>query len=266
MGPSRQTAIRPRPILVIFPYLRMKSCVCRNAYKLKTIESRKNTFLSDDMSPEQQSQRRDFCCLHALARSKGFDSKLRGDTIVIENDRYNHSEINCLPHKLTLENAKIVRVQDGYAFQSHHAFLSSLFECDFEFRDRKYTSAEKAFHHVRAEDNTQPGLAKKILETENSYEDMRTGKKIQVSNEYREQEPALLKDIHLAKFRQNPNLRNKLTKLKGHLYEATHHPVYGSGYSLAQKHLIKKENVRKGNKLGEALENILDNFIKEGNN
>ena len=95
---------------------------------------------------------------------------------------------------------------------------------------------------------------------------MRTGKKIQVSNEYREQEPALLKDIHLAKFRQNPNLRNKLTKLKGHLYEATHHPVYGSGYSLAQKHLIKKENVRKGNKLGEALENIPDDFIKEENN
>ena len=151
-----------------------------------------------------------------------------------------------------------MKVQDGYAFQSHHAFLSSLFECDFEFRNKKYTSAEKAFHHVRAEDNSQPGLPKKILEAENSYEAMRTGKKIQVSNEYRVQEPALLKDIHLAKF--------QLTKLKGHLYEATHHPVYGAGYSLAQKHLIKKENICKGNKLGEALENIRDDFIKEDNN
>ena len=192
------------------------------------------------MSPEQRSQRRDLRCLHALACLKGIDSKLRGDTIVVENVRYNHGEISRLP-----------QVQDGYAFQSHHAFLSSLFECDFEFRNKKYTSAKKAFHHVRAEDNNQPGLAKKVLEAENSYEAMRTGKKIQVSNEYRVQEPALLKDIHLAKFQQNPNLRNKLTKLKGHLYEATHHPVYGAGYSLAQKHLIKKENVRKGNKLGE---------------
>ena len=121
MGPNKQTATRPRPILVIFPYLRMKSCVFRNAYKLKTIESRKNTYLSDDMSPEQQSQRRDLRCLHALARSKGIDSKLRGDTIVIENVSYNHGEIGCLPHDLTLENAKIVKVQDGYAFQSHHS-------------------------------------------------------------------------------------------------------------------------------------------------
>ena len=70
-------------------------------------------------------------------------------------------------------------------------------------------------------------------------------------------------DIHRARFTQNPKLREKLVKLEGNLYEATHHSVYGAGYSLAQRHLINKASVRGGNKLGLSLENIRDKFIED---
>ena len=90
MGQRKQTTQRPRPIFVSFPYIRLKNMVLRNAYKLKNKEERKHTYLSEDLTPEQQSARRDLRCLHAYARSMEIDSKLRGDTIIIDGVRFTH--------------------------------------------------------------------------------------------------------------------------------------------------------------------------------
>ena len=248
-----------------FPYLRLKHKVIRNAYKLKEKEERKFTYLTDDLTQDQQLKRRDLRCLNAYARSMNLDSKFRGDAIIVDGIRYTHEDINKLPHEISLENAKIVEVQDGYAFQSEHAFLSSLYHCEFSFNDQKYHSSEQALHHVRADDNNQLELASKILETKTSREAMDLGKKVKTSDEYKQTEPTLLMNIHRARFTQNPELRQKLVNLKGNLYEATYHPVYGAGYSLAQRHLINKANTRGGNKLGLALEIIRNKFIEDDN-
>ena len=168
MGPKKQTMHRPRPIFVSFPYTRLKRLVLRNAYKLKNMQERKYTYLSDDLTPDQQSQRRDLRCLNAYARSMQIDSKLRGNAIIIDGTRYTHADIGKLPHEITFENAKILEVQDGHAFQSEHAFLSSLFDCEFTYNNQKYYSSEQALHHIRADENNQPELAADILKTKSS--------------------------------------------------------------------------------------------------
>ena len=53
---GKQTTGRPRPILVSFPYIRLKHMILRNAYKLKELPHHKNTYLSDDISVEQQGK------------------------------------------------------------------------------------------------------------------------------------------------------------------------------------------------------------------
>ena len=68
----------------------------------------------------------------------GFDSKLRADTIVIHGSRYTYDDIGKLPHNISLENAKVIEVQDGHASQSKHASLSSLNEIEIEFNIRKH--------------------------------------------------------------------------------------------------------------------------------
>ena len=261
MGQKKQTTTRPRPIFVSFPYLRLKSMVLRNAYKLKELEGRKHTYLTDDMTPEEQSKRRDLRCLHAYARSIEVDSKLKGDSIIIDGVRFKHGDINKLPHELSMENAKLIEVQDGYAFQSRHAFPSSLYMCKINFRNKEFNSPEHAFHHSRADDNNQPEMASAILKAETSERAMQIGKKIKTSDEYKLTEPKLLQDIHMAKYEQHPELKDKLIRLKGNLYEATKHPIYGAGFSLSQKDQICKANVHGGNKLGLLLENILQRLI-----
>ena len=67
------------------------------------------------------------------------------------------------------------------------------------------------------------------------------------------------------KFDQNPNLKDKLCRTRGHLYKATLHPVYGCGFTLAQNHMINRANVTGGNKLGEKLEELRDSYISDGN-
>ena len=107
---------RPRPIFVSFTYMRLKHKVLRNAHKLKDKEGHKHTYLTDDLTLDQQVKQRDLRCLNSYARSMNLDSKLKGDAIVVEGVRYTHSDIGKLPHEITLENAKIIEVADGYAF------------------------------------------------------------------------------------------------------------------------------------------------------
>ena len=213
------------------------------------------------MTPEEQSKRRDLRCLHAYARSNDIDSKLKGDSLIVDGVRYKHEDIGRLPHSLTMENAKIIEVQDGYAFQSKHAFPSSLYECKVNFRNRDFISPEHALHFIRADDNNQPEMASAILKAETSEKALQIGKKIKTSDEYKLTDPIILQDIHMAKYEQHPELRTKLIRLKGNLYEATKHPVYGAGFSLSQKDQICKANVPGGNKLGLSLENIRQRLI-----
>ena len=120
---------------------------------------------------------------------------------------------------------------------------------EITYKDRKHRSMEHAFHHCRADDNDQPDLAEQIRKAKTSREAMSIGKRIKTSEEYKTGEPVLLQDIHLAKNQQHPNLRAKLTNLKGNLYEATHHPIYGAGFSLAQRRHINKCEKYKNNVL-----------------
>ena len=264
LGPRRPGIDRPRPILVVFPFLRLKSQVFRNAHKLRNMEKYKKTYLSDDLPPKIQSERRDLRSIHALARVKGINSKLRGGSIVIDEIRYSYADINNLPHDLTLENAKTVTVEDGVAFQGHHAFMSSLYRCEIKYNGNTFYSAESALHYTHATVVKQKHVAEKIInEKEDMYEVMRLGRKLPTNDAWKQQELTVFADIHAKKYEQNPHLKEKLKKTKGHLYEATKHPVYGAGFTLTQRHLIKQENVKTGNKLGITLENLCDNYLKD---
>ena len=66
------------------------------------------------------------------------------------------------------------------------------------------------------------------------------------------------------KFDQNPLLKAKLCKIKGKIYEATLHPVFGCGFTLAQSSQINAKTTTGGNKLGEELEKLRDSYLKDG--
>ena len=76
--------------------------------------------------------------------------KLRGNILIIDGIRYTYKDIDQLSHGLTMENVKLVKVLDGYAFQSHYAFLSNMFPCIIKFEGEDYKSAEHLYTALMA--------------------------------------------------------------------------------------------------------------------
>ena len=98
MGQKKQTTTRPRPIFISFPYLRLKTMVLGNAYKLKDLEGRKYPYLTDDMTPEEQSKRRDLrSTLQTIERKAREElTNLQYDMVFI---MLGVNNITCLFHK-----------------------------------------------------------------------------------------------------------------------------------------------------------------------
>ena len=85
---------------------------------------------------------RDLRCLAASAKSKGLNAQQKGKALILEGQRYTYSEINDLPHGISLENAKLVKTADGVAFQGEYAYLSNLAHAPFVDGEDGYKCAE----------------------------------------------------------------------------------------------------------------------------
>ena len=259
MGPKRQ-GVNKRPVMLTFPFISYKHEILRNIYKLKNDEKWKGVFLQDDLTPEEQVKRKETRAIYAYAKAKGLDVKMKGSRLVVDGVRYNHNEK--LPHNLSIQNAKTVQVQDGIAFQGPHAIYSNLHPCEFTYENRNHKSSEQALQYKKAEICKQEHVAKQIMDTDDAYEAMNLGKKLGENEEWNKDCVTYLRPILKKKFDQNPELKRKLKESKGHLYEATTHPVFGAGLTLAQSNRINQQTTTAGNKLGLELEFLRDYYIR----
>ena len=169
-----------------------------------------------------------------------------------------------LPYNLSLENAKVIEVEDGTAFQGKHIYLSNHFPCTIKYQDKVFNSSEQEYQYKRAIENNEGGVARRIYVEKDLKEITKLSKLIKDSPEWKKEVPTMACIIK-RKFDQNPVLKAKLCPTKGHLYEATPHPTYGCGFTLAQSLLIKNTALTAGNKLGEKLEELRDSYTTDNN-
>ena len=72
-------------------------------------------------------------------------------------------------------------------------------------------------------------MQSKLRETKTGYEAKREGSKIKNTEEIAQQKDPIMAKTQDKKFRQNPELKQKLMDLKGNLYEATRDDHFGTG-------------------------------------
>ena len=121
----------------------------------------------DDISPNQQAVRRDARSIVALARAKALNCKQNGSSVILDGVKYNPRDFDSLPHGISLESAKIISVDDGLAFQGHHAYLSNMHATPVPYSGCIYPSAESAYQSTCASFHGHEGLALQIeLETD----------------------------------------------------------------------------------------------------
>ena len=215
------------------------------------------------LSQQEQDQRRDLRCLAAFARSQDIEAKVKGGKLVIDDKVIKFEDIDELPHGLTLEKAKIIATSDGWAFQSHHAFLSNMHPSKFEVDNKEYKTNEHYYQSKCAAFHNDPVLERKIIKARHGYEAKRLAKKIKTTKEWEAEKPNVMAEGVAYKFEQSPILKVKLCRLAGKLYEATSDIYFGCGLTLAQNKQIKSGQIPGSNKLGEILEEYRDKELKQ---
>ena len=73
-------------------------------------------YLNDDYTQLPRSQISDLWAIASLVKSKGFDAKVRGNSLWLEGRHYGSDDIARIPHNdINIEMAKTIEVDSGVA-------------------------------------------------------------------------------------------------------------------------------------------------------
>ena len=252
---------RPRTILVRLNSPSLKFEIYKNVRKLKENDKWKKVYISDDLPKEIANQRKVLRCLAATARDRGHRATVRGAALIVDDIRYNYSEIDDLPDGITMENAKVVQLDDGIAFQSHFAFLSSMFPVTIVINSTPTHCAEQAYWLEIARLAGNKKVIEKVRDAKDGYEAKRAGQQIKITQEIEDKKEEIMAKVQELKFQQNPELKTKLVMTKGNLYEATLDTFFGCGLLLSQKSKIGTAEQPGANRLGLKLMDLRGKFL-----
>ena len=245
---------RPRVILVTFRSVQERNTVYYARTRLRDIQAYKAIYLNDDTTIMTRKLREDYRSVAALVRSNGLEVRLHDDGIVIQGNKFKHSEIDRLPRDFTIQKAKTRQIDNGLYFQSGHSFLSNFHPAPINSDDHHYPTAEHRFQAAKcifAKDARRHEL---VLSSPTPLDAKRIGDQITETSEWRNQRETVLKETIDLKFNQNPELAQRLIETRQlTLHEATTNSYYGIGVALHSRDLRNKQ-FSGLNKLGIALE------------
>ena len=179
LGVGKPNSVKPRPILVKFTNSNNKQELFRNIRKLGESDKWKQVYVQDDLPYETQQERKEMRCLAALARERGHDATVKGNALIVDGAKYLYKDCDNLPEGITMVNAKLVEVEDRWAFQSHHAFPSNMAPFTIEDDGHDYHCGEQLYWYKCAEDAEDQCAMGKICDCKTGYDAKRIGHSIE---------------------------------------------------------------------------------------
>ena len=261
IGTLKNGVARPRTIKIQFSNSALKGEIFKNINKLRKLENWKGVHLNDALSPKELQQVKDLRCIFAAGKAQGLDIKLRGSVLIIDGMRLTYKDIDHLPYGLSMEAVKILKVEDGYAFQSHHAYMSNMFKIDIMYEGTIYKSAEHFYTAEFVRHHDKLDLLPSILDAEDGYAAKRIIRNLENDDTWEEAKFKVMRKIITLKFDQNDGIKDKLIATSGHLYEATKDIEFGCGLTLGQNKEIKQGSIKGKNMLGKILCEYRDELL-----
>ena len=118
----------------------------------------------------------------------------------------------------------------GLLFSGPNAFPSNLAKVPVRYQDHDYNSNEQAYQWLKASDHNQDDIAATIMTCTETWDIMYAGSDIEASEEWNRQSPNLLAELVIAKYEQNPELRERLiSTYPMRLIEASISKKWGGG-------------------------------------
>ena len=261
LGAIKTGISRPRTIKIQFTNTALKGSIFKNISKLKENVAWKGVHLNDALSPKEMQQAKDLRCIFAAGKAQGLDIKLKGNALIIDGMRLTHKDIDHLPYGLSMEAVKIIKVEDGYAFQSHYAYLSNMFKVDIAYEGITYKSAEHLYTAEFARHHDHQDLIQSIIDAEDGYAAKKLIKNLKGNETWDTTKYKVMRRIIALKFDQHDSIRDKLLSTTGTLYEATKDTDFGCGLTLGQNKDITWDSIKGENMLGKILCEYRDKYL-----
>ena len=261
IGKLNPRAKSARNILIRFREMESKIKIFQNVGQMRHVQRWKEVYVGDDLTPEQQEERKDMRALVGVAKRLGKPAKMKGNKVELDGRGYVHREISSLPKEINCEAAKLVEFEHGVAFQSHHAFLSNMYPCNIVYDEVTWSSCEQLFWFRVANYNEDYNMANRILACDDPYEAKRLSHMINITKDNNaEKSVEIMKDCIELKF-EDPELLTRLCNTKGTIYECTFEKGWGCGVSISNVDQIVPANI-KGNKMGKLLVELREELSK----
>ena len=266
LAPKDDRPLPPRPVIVTFLRQSYKAAVFKGLRNLTGIEKWSKVYLNDDYTNMQKIQINEMRAISALARSKGMDSKVRGNNLFVDGRRYGYGDVTRLPDGLSIEKAKTISVDEdkGIGFQSKHSFLSNMHECELVLDGFDFKSVEAAYQYERAKECGSRSDVRAVLEVDEPHHVKDVAKSITETPAWHKNKVHVMKNLLVKKFTENEDLKEKLINTgKKNLYELTYDRFWGCGIPITKANQVSSKDNPGANKLGKLLEEVRAELAKK---
>ena len=223
-------------------------------------------YVNEQLPPQLEQNRQTMLKVYLYARSlDGYRRKCRleRDKFIAKGKTYTVDNLHELPEEISLAKTCEKRNDDITAFFGKGSPLSNFYPCKVNVQSKEYTSVEKAFQCMKAEECEDTQTLNAMLKTEDPVEIKRLGKRITNNDKWQ----AVSKDIMfaacLSKFTDNIDARNHLLGTGNTLIaEASPDQYWGTGVHLSKVNSLNVNNWSGDNVLGQILMKVRDELHK----
>ena len=109
-----------------------RSSVCKSNPNCKKVR------INERLDDEQKTQRMELGALADRAKEKQREVRVVGDTLIVSDFKYKHSDINKLPDDISLQEAFTHIDRDYIFFNSEHSFLSAFYPAELTYKHQNF--------------------------------------------------------------------------------------------------------------------------------
>ena len=207
-APPNKTT-KPRLIIISFIRVSDKAPIFQGLKNLKGKEKWAGVSIGDDLTDLQRNQVRDLPALNAYAKSKGYNTAVKGNLFILDRTKYRSEDLYQLPEELSLRKAKTLEIDGGkgLAFQGHHSPLSNMYRCHVLYDGHNFESLEVAYQYARAKICNCKREAEALVDISCGYKAKSISYGIKDTKEWLNCRVKVMTDLVRFKFQQNEDCK-----------------------------------------------------------
>ena len=243
---------RPRPIIIRFSQYSDKAAVMKSSHLLNA----KQIYFSDDYPQEIQERRLKLKPVLKLAKKVDTNAKLVYDKIVFQKKLYSVDNIQSIPLDLQGIGTKVTDTH--VFFKGRYAPLSNLYNCQLHVDGHSFHSSEQLFQFKKAVATGCSDIVDKVLATNDAFDAMILGKKIQTDEEWAATTGTdLMGEALKVKFDQVPAFRDFILEHGDKAFvESSANKIWGSGIDFYSDDASEPSKWTGKNLLGQTIKKL----------